>query len=122
MIDYKVIGAAALAASLAKAARDIANLEAGFTAAADVIEGAQRAGAPRRTGRLAGAMRTTYDGPNLASLTNPLVYAVPIHWGRPAHHIEANPYVIRAARNSEPQWTAAAEKAAQQVCNEVKGA
>lgn len=122
MIRITVKGAKALADSLAVAAKDVANLEGGFSDAGDVIDSAQRSAAPRRTGRLAGAMRTTYDGANVTTLTNPLVYAVPIHWGRPAHHIEANPWAMRAANASEARWTAAIERDAQKTLDGVHGA
>jgi len=122
VLDLTVKGAAELVATLAIAAAAVADLEAGFTAAADIINHASTAGAPRRTGRLAGAMTMKYDGRNSATLTNPLVYAVPIHWGRPAHSIEANPYVVRAATTTEHMWNRAIEDDAQRKLDEVHGA
>ena len=122
MLELNVRGGAELIATLATAATAIGDLAEGFTAAARIIDHAQSAGAPRRTGRLAGAMRTAYDGRNSATLTNPLVYAVPIHWGRPAHSIEANPYAVRAADRTEPMWTKAIEDDAQRTLDRVHGA
>lgn len=122
MLELSVRGAAELTATLALAAAAVADLEAGFTAAASVIEHAQSGTAPRRTGRLAGAMTMRYDGRNSATLTNALVYAVPIHWGRPAHSIEANPYVVRAATQTEHLWNRAIEDDAQRALDRVHGA
>jgi hypothetical protein len=122
VFNLRVVGGDALAASLAVAARDLADMNEGFTRAAQIINGAQRSSAPRRTGRLAGAMTIHYEGSNSAMLTNPLVYAVPIHWGRPAHHIAANPYVMRAADRTEHMWTGALEEDAQRILNGVHGA
>ena len=122
MLELNVRGAAELIGTLAIAAAAVADLEAGFSAAAQIIEHAQAAGAPRRTGRLAGAMSMRYTNRNEATLTNPLVYAVPIHWGRPAHNIEANPYVVRAADRTEHMWNKAIEDDAQRQLDKVHGA
>jgi hypothetical protein len=122
MLELSVRGAAELIATLAVAAAAIDDLAEGFEAATRIIDHAQSAGAPRRTGRLAGAMTHRYEGRNSAMLTNPLVYAVPIHWGRPAHSIEANPYVVRAADRTEHMWNKAIEDDAQRTLDAVHGA
>ena len=122
MLELNLKGAAELASTLAIAAAAFEDLQEGFTAAAEIIQRAQSSAAPRRTGRLAGGMQLRYEGRNSAMLTNPLVYAVPIHWGRRAHNIEANPYVIRAADRTETAWNRAIEDDAQRTLNGVRGA
>lgn len=51
--------------------------------------------APRRTGRTAAAVRfgATPVGP---SVEVPVPHAVPLHWGAPANHQAAQPWVARA--------------------------
>lgn len=73
--------------------------------------------APRRTGRLAGSF-TSGKG----TITSPLVYAVPIHWGRPAHNIAANRFVYPAWDEGEAEVVAALESAGQKICDQVEGA
>jgi hypothetical protein len=63
--------------------------------------------APKRTGALAGSLRpartsgsvTVYAGNNSS-----VVYAGPIHWGWPAHNIRAQPFLVDAAHETEPEW------------------
>lgn len=94
----------------------------GFAEAGRIIGAAGTSTAPRRTGRLAGSVRSNPEGPNTSMITSPLVYAVPIHWGRPAHHIEANPFLMRGAERSESLWLGALERDAQRICDQVQGA
>jgi hypothetical protein len=121
-VQLRVVGAKELAASLNKAAREVADLHDGFDEAGRIASAAGQSTAPRRTGRLAGSVRANPEGRNSTVITAPVVYAVPIHWGRPAHHIEANPFLVRGVDRSESQWLAAIEADAQRVCDQVKGA
>jgi hypothetical protein len=111
----KVVGEERLQSTLRQAAKQLGDIDT--TAAAATITAAVPSAAPRRTGRLAGSF-TSGKG----TITSPLVYAVPIHWGRPAHNIEANPFVYRAADHAEARWSADVEKAGQKICDEVEGA
>jgi mannose/cellobiose epimerase-like protein (N-acyl-D-glucosamine 2-epimerase family) len=120
-LELKVQGSARLKSTLEKAARDIADMSDGFAEAGRIIDAAGTSGAPRRTGRLASSVRSDRAGRNSSMLTAPVVYAVPIHWGRPAHSIEANPFLMRAADRTEAQWLAALERDAQRICDQVEG-
>jgi phage gpG-like protein len=119
--EVRVLGADRLAATLEKASKQIADMSDGYGKAAEIVSGAGASSAPRRTGRLAGSM-TTERAKGSATITSPLVYAVPIHWGRPAHNIEANPFLMRAADRTEAQWVGAIDDEVQRICNEVEGA
>lgn len=123
-VTVKVVGAERFAATLEAAAKSIADMPEGYQRAGEIVSAAGAAGAPRRTGRLAGSVTTLRGegGRGSATITSPLVYAVPIHWGRPAHDIEANPFLIRAAERTQAQWVGALEDSAQKVCDQVKGA
>jgi hypothetical protein len=120
-VEVRIVGEARLISTLDGAAKDLADLP-GIEDAAKIITAAGSAGAPRRTGRLAGSLRSARSGPNVAAMTSPLVYAVPIHWGRPAHSIAANPFLIRAADQTQTQWSKAVEHSAQAALDKVQGA
>jgi hypothetical protein len=110
-----VKGADALVSTMDRAAKALPDMDT--TEAARAIAARIPASAPRRTGRLAGSFVSGRD-----TITSPLVYAVPIHWGRPAHNIERDPFVYAAADASESQWSAALERSGQKICDGVHGA
>jgi hypothetical protein len=93
----------------------------GFRDAGEVISTAGSSEAPRLTGRLAASLTVTKEQRGSATITSPLVYAVPIHWGRPAHNIAANPFVMRAADLTESRWVSELERSAQRVLDKVRG-
>lgn len=74
---------------------------------ADHVRNRAAPATPRRTGRLAGSVRSS--GTNTASIVRAgsarIPYAGPIHYGWPARHIRPQPFIIDAARASEPTWT-----------------
>jgi hypothetical protein len=111
----KVVGEDRLASTMDRAAKQLSDIDT--TEAAAAIANRIPATAPRRSGRLAGSFTS-----GRGTITSPLVYAVPIHWGRPAHNIEANPFVYRARDEAESQYLAALEKSGQKICDEVQGA
>jgi hypothetical protein len=104
-----------LVATMDAAAKQLPKMDT--TEAARVITARIPATAPRRTGRLAGSFIS-----GKGTITSPLVYAVPIHWGRPGHNIAANPFVYRAADQAESEYLAALEHAGQKICDGVRGA
>ena len=94
----------------------------GFADVGEIVAGASSDAAPVLTGALAGSMTSTREGgKNTATITSPLVYAVPIHWGRPAHNIRANPFVMKAADETEDRQVSALEHDAQRILNKVRG-
>jgi hypothetical protein len=110
-----VKGEEALVSTMDRAAKALPTIDT--AEAARIIAARIPATAPRRTGRLAGSFISGRD-----TITSPLVYAVPIHWGRPAHNIERDPFVYPAADQSESQWIAAVERSGQKICDGVRGA
>ena len=115
----KVTGEAELVRTMDRAAAQLPHLDT--EEAAKIIAARSQTTAPRRTGRLAAGTRAarTLTG---STITNPVVYAVPIHWGRPAHNIDPDPWISRAAEQSEREWTAAVEHQGQKICDTVRGA
>jgi hypothetical protein len=116
-----VKGAPELAASCDRAARDVADMRDGFEEAARIVASAASGEAPKLTGALAASVVGEVTGRNLATITSPLVYAVPIHWGVPSHNIAPNPFVTRARDATEDRWMRALEGNAQHVCDQVRG-
>jgi hypothetical protein len=57
--------------------------------------------APVYTGALAASFRASVKD-HRPTITSTLVYAVPIHWGRPAHNIARNPFAIEAIAAADP--------------------
>jgi len=118
--EIRVVGESRLVSTLARAEKALAQMDT--TGAAEVIAGAAGTTAPRgRTGRLAGSFGASLqDG--RGTIASDVVYAVPIHWGRPAHNIRRNPFVYPAVQHSEPSWVRALEESGQRICDEVEGA
>lgn len=117
--SLKVVGEDALQSSLAKAEQQLNELDS--TPAATAIVARIPGVAPRLTGRLAGSFSATTQDKR-GTITTPVVYAVPIHWGRPAHNIAANPFVFRAVSAAEAAVTAALTTSGQKICDGVRGA
>jgi hypothetical protein len=114
-------GADRFAASLARARQRIDEMREGYAEASRIIAAGSSSTAPRRTGTLAASMRPQIGGnpKSTAVITSPLVYAGPVHWG--SAHNTADPYVYRAAEQTQDQWGRALETDAQRICNEVQG-
>jgi hypothetical protein len=49
-------------------------------------------------------------------------YAGPIHWGWPARHIKAQPWIYDAAQNSAEQWTGLYLAALEKIIDGIEGA
>lgn len=79
--------------------------------------------APKRTGRLAARIRgNRAAGRATVSAGGATVpYAGPIHYGWPAHHITANPFVIDAAQATEDVWLPLYEHNIEQLVDHVAG-
>lgn len=79
-----------------------ANKRAGTIVAAEAGRRAPRG----KTGRLSGSGRASRAVGRVSVLFGgaSVPYAGPVHWGWPAHGIEANPFVPDAAQATEPAW------------------
>ena len=97
--------------------RDLRQLEGGLSdlkdanaRAGQVVVQAATVKAPRRpgSGRLAGSGRPSRAAGRVSILWGGarVPYAGPIHWGWPARGIEAQPFVVEAAQETQPQWLA----------------
>lgn len=108
----------------AKAAEvDLALLKDTHKDIANQIAGWSRPLAPTLTGRLVSTTRAA--GSNTASTvrvgTKSVPYANPIHWGWKKRGIEANEWLLKAARDSEPLWWHTYTKAVEEILEKIKG-
>src|SRR5215468_8032398 len=77
--------------------------------------------APKRTGMLAGSIRPTRQAARVVIKAGGarVPYAAVIHWGWPAHGITANPWLSRAAQQTEPTWTTVYADGVQKILDTV---
>lgn len=117
----RVRGDARLAATLTAAGRDVAELDDAAAAAGRLVTAAAKRRTPRRSGRLAGSIRSTPAGGSV-SIWSPVVYAGVIEYGWPRRTIAAAAMIRGAVDASRPRVVELYRKDAQRVCDTVKGA
>lgn len=120
----RVEGLRQLKASMKRAGIDVQDLKDAHKAAAELVQRAAQPRAPRRSGRLAASMRSA--GTQSAAIVRAggarTPYAGPIHWGWPARHIVAQPWIAEAAEQTEPAWAHTYMAAIEAVVNAIEGA
>lgn len=93
-------------ASLEAVADNIPKPSGGWGAVESIVLLKARGNAPRRTGALAasgrGSGNTSRAAVEFGGASVP--YANPIHWGWPARHIRAQPFLSEAIRQTEAIW------------------
>lgn len=102
-------GARDLRRTLKEAGGDLSELKAANRAAADVVAAAAITRAPKRTGRLASAIRpgASQRAGTVKYGRKAVPYAGPIQWGWPARGLKGTFYVTKAAAETESTWIAA---------------
>lgn len=120
----QVDGARELRASLKKAGADLDDLKDANAQVASTVALATASRAPNRTGRLAGSVRGNRAASSAVIKVGraSLPYAGVVHWGWPARHIEAQPFAVDAAHDTEPAWTETYFRAIEAIVNKVRGA
>lgn len=106
MADSPVVevkGAERLAATLAAAGADLADIQAAAAAVGAMVAGAARGLAPKRTGALAASVEPITTVANVIDIAADSIYAGPIHWGWPAHNIAAQPFIKDAIESTEAE-------------------
>ena len=86
--------------------RGTSDLREANAAAAAAVAAAAATRAPRKTGKLAASIRGNRAAgrATVSAGGARLPYAGPIHYGWPAHGIEAHPFLTSAAKDTEPVW------------------
>lgn len=124
-MEYRVEGARRLRSTLRQAGVRASQMRAVNKAAADIVVGAGRISAPRRTGRLAASVRNAGSTPSTAIISAgraSVPYGGPIHWGWPARRIPAQPWLSLAAQATEPRWITEYHDHMDQLIRSVEGA
>jgi hypothetical protein len=117
--DIEIIGGDRFRRTAHAAADDIREMHPGD--AGRIVAARGRAGAPKRSGRLAGSVTAGTDGGDVV-VSSRLIYAPVIHNGWPGHNIAANPFLYRALTNSSAEVGRAYAADAQKILGHVKGA
>jgi hypothetical protein len=101
-------GGRRLRATLKKAAGDLEDLKTVHAQVAAMVSARAAGSSPHRSGRLASSIRgSRAAGSAVVRAGGARVpYAGVIHYGWPAHHIRAQPFLVDAAHDTEPAWTA----------------
>jgi Bacteriophage HK97-gp10, putative tail-component len=123
-VGIKVEGLNELVRTMKRAGVDITELKDANQQAGEIVAAYAQATAPRRSGRLAASVRSTKQvrRARIQAGRAAVPYAGPIHWGWPAHHIAAQPFIADAATATQPTWLAAYQDAIETALSHVRGA
>ena len=102
---------------------DLSQLKDLNRAAAGVVEGAASSATPRASGALASTLRSS--GPNAAGVVRAgkksVPYAGVIHWGWPRKNIRPQPWLVDAAKRTEPVWLDTYLDGINKILNNIEG-
>lgn len=120
----RVDGARQLRRTMRKADMDLQELKDTHARVAALVAGRSRPAAPERSGRLAASIRpgATKTSAIVRAGRKSIPYAGPIHWGWPARNITAQPFLVDAAKDSEPAWLAVYNQAVEKIIGQIEGA
>ena len=120
----RIEGARELRATMKKAGDDLTDLKTANAQVAGIVAPVAAGAAPVRTGRLAATVRPA--GTKVAAIVRAgraaVPYAGPIEFGWPGHNIAAQPFIVPAAHDTEPQWTEVYWQAVNRIINRIRGA
>ena len=119
----QIVGARQLRDAMKQAGVSLDDLKPVNARAAQIVQAAAASRAPRRSGRLAGSLRSS--GTRRAGVVRAggarVPYANPIHWGWPRRHIAANTFVVDAAQATEPAWVEVYAHDIEQLLEQIAG-
>lgn len=122
----EIKGVATVAKTLRKAGIKLTELKPVNLEAATIALNRARAIAPVRSGKLKATLRAS--GTNRAGVIRAgnnraqgVPYAGPIHWGWGRRGIPKNPFMAKAAKDTEPQWQSVYEDIVNEALRQVKG-
>jgi hypothetical protein len=123
-VGVRIEGLTTLTRTMRKAGEDLGDLKNANARAAAIVVSAAAGMAPRRSGALASSIRGTRAAgrARVQAGRASVPYAAPIHWGWPARHIAANPFLSDAARATEGQWLPLYLADVEKALDGVKGA
>lgn len=117
----RVEGLGELVRALRQAEAGLDDLKGANQAVARIVLGQARSLAPHRSGALAASGRANRAArkANVVFGSARVPYAGPVHWGWPARHIPAHPFVTDAAGRTQSQWVAAYEAELQALLDTI---
>ena len=118
--SVKVTGARELRRAMKAAQADMSQLTQVHRDVGKVVQRRGESTAPRRTGALAGSLRSQPTRTK-ARVGSRLPYAAPVHWGVPARNMEPNPWLSAAAVQTESQWESIYRSAIQDILTDIEG-
>lgn len=124
----KIEGARQLRRTLKDAGDDLNDLKEVNRAAAAIAANRAKTWAPRKSGRLAGTVRSSgtktagiVRAGNNRKTASGVPYANPIHWGWPSRNIKANPFLSYSAQATEPRWLKLYENYIEKTLSKIRG-
>ncbi len=124
----KIEGARQLRRTLKDAGDDLNDLKEVNRAAAEIAANRAKTWAPRKSGRLAGTVRSSgtktagiVRAGNNRKTASGVPYANPIHWGWPSRNIKANPFLSYSAQATEPRWLKLYENYIEKTLSKIRG-
>lgn len=120
----QVEGTRELRKELKAAGDDLSDLKDANAEAAGIVTPVARVGAPVVSGALAGSLRSsgTASAAVIRAGYASVPYAGPVHWGWPSRGIKPNPFIVEAAKQTQPRWVAAYERAVDRILSKIRGA
>ena len=118
-VGVKVEGARALSRALKKAGVSVADMKEANQRVAEVVVTAARPLVAKRTGRLAGSIRSAkiQSGATVRAGGGRIKYAPFVEYG--TKKMGARPYLTRGMANSEPKWLDVYDKELQRLMDQV---
>lgn len=121
LTQTEILGDKKMHRELVAAIVDLRDLTEPGREAQRIALNAARSEAPRLTGRLAASHKAGRVTEHEAPIVATVVYAPVIHWGWARRGIEANPWMTRAARRTEPTWVRGYAEQTDSAISKVKG-
>mgnify|MGYP001014787084 CR=1 FL=1 len=122
----EIKGAVTVAKTLRKAGIQLTELKPINLDAAEIAMRQAKRDAPVKSGAMRDTIRA--GATNRAGVVRAgnnrargVPYAGVVHWGWPKRGIKANPFMRRAAKKTEPEWTALYEQIVDKALSQVKG-
>lgn len=117
----EVHGLRQLRRELRKLGDDLGDLKDANAAVSRIVAAEAARRAPKRSGRLAAGVRGSRAVSRAVVRAGgaAVPYAGPIHWGWPAHNIDAQPFAADAATATEHVWLPVYETAVHRAADKV---
>ena len=119
----RVEGLKRLRATMRKASLDMTQLRDLNRAAASRVAVVARNSTPRRSGRLAASLRSSASqrAGTVKAGRKSIPYAGVVHWGWPKRNIKAQPWLVDAAKATEPAWIEEYLMGVERMLDQVEG-